>query len=347
MKHARVVFGLDLNGQRAGIRWAPERTKGIVLNNETSAAPRGFLLRFGGMGGPTKERMDSIRRLHGWDGRTFKLTVSIANNQIYIGGYQSNRDALPEGVYRFWLDISDLKVRGNPTRVTVRDGTATSCVLRATEDPRTVMLSGNNRAAFDGQIARLLGDNQPPLDDLPPLDWLLSDKPRERRKACLLNLMAKLRTAPTPAEPLIEHIRSVIFADVDRIYCEVDADLYRRLENLSDRTRRNVFFDEGKPHSGTHKRLLQFATGKSGYKLRSFRQEGRPSMQLTVACPEDASERFYADADLDLGNPLQDLVGFAIHMGEVAMPGRTDHFKLRKRLMRGDVGQFIYYEIDK
>lgn len=69
-------------------------------------------------------------------------------------------------------------------------------------------------------------------------------------------------------------------------------------------------------------------------------------MQVTVARPENASDRFYADVDLDLGNPLQDVAGFLVHFGEIVVPGRTDHFRLRRRLVRGEMAQFIYYEID-
>ena len=47
-----------------------------------------------------------------------------------------------------------------------------------------------------------------------------------------------------------------------------------------------------------------------------------------VACPKDGEDGayHYADLDLDLGNSLQDLVGFFVHMGELLNPDRTDHF---------------------
>ena len=49
--------------------------------------------------------------------------------------------------------------------------------------------------------------------------------------------------------------------------------------------------------------------------------------------------------DLDLGNPLEDVVGFLIHMGELLNPGRTDHFKLFKTLKQGKAGEFLGYQI--
>lgn len=69
----------------------------------------------------------------------------------------------------------------------------------------------------------------------------------------MLNLMAKLRVSPTTTAPLIDHIESVIFADVDRIYCKVDGALYERLRKLSDGTRRNVFFARAS-HTPAHTR---------------------------------------------------------------------------------------------
>ena len=349
MTNARLELSLQLDAKPAAIQWvdSPAQGKGLILNNEVYASPRGLLLRFDGCGRATRIRMDYVRRKWDWDPRTFKLDMEVTDNVIRFGGYNSDQDALPDGRYKFRLNIADLKVRSNPIKVEIKGDKAASRVLKATEDPQRVMCTGD-LASFDNQLARLLGANQPQLDNMSPWEWLVSDNPRERRKACLLNLLAKLRTAPTVNNPLIKYVRSVLFADVDRIYCEIDGALYHRLLELSDSTERNVFFDEGTPHSSTHQKLLHFATtDATSYELHSFRQEGQPSMQVTVARPKDDADPFYADVDLDLGNPLQDVAGFLIHLGEIVMPGKTDHFKLHKKLLRSESAQFVYYDVAK
>jgi hypothetical protein len=55
--------------------------------------------------------------------------------------------------------------------------------------------------------------------------------------------------------------------------------------------------------------------------------------------------QFYADFNIDLGNPLQDLEGFAIHIGELISGDVTDHLKLRRKLAKGATKQFIYYTV--
>jgi len=41
-------------------------------------------------------------------------------------------------------------------------------------------------------------------------------------------------------------------------------------------------------------------------------------LQAVVAEPPAGCDFTFADIDLDLGNPLQDVVGFVVHMGELA-----------------------------
>jgi hypothetical protein len=83
------------------------------------------------------------------------------------------------------------------------------------------------------------------------------------------------------------------------------------------------------------------------YQLLSFLARGAPTLQAVVAFPKDGVDGayHYADLDLDLGNPLQDVADFLTHMGELMNPNRTDHFKLRKRLVKGRGGDFLSYTI--
>ena len=72
-------------------------------------------------------------------------------------------------------------------------------------------------------------------------------------------------------------------------------------------------------------------------------------MQAVIAVPPggDANRRHYADLDIDLGNPLQDVEGALIHFGELLTPGKTDHLKLAEKLATGATEDFMYYKVVK
>jgi hypothetical protein len=152
---------------------------------------------------------------------------------------------------------------------------------------------------------------------------------------------------------LITSVNSILFADVDRIYRSVDRDLYKRLSDLANDPHRPVY-SEGAPKDAIHKRLLRTLDDKglepdiSVFELQSFRQEGKPSLQTVVATTDSDHQKqsHYADLDLDLGNPLQDVQGFFIHLGEVIDPGKTDHLNVYKKLVKDkSVKPFLYYVV--
>jgi len=142
----------------------------------------------------------------------------------------------------------------------------------------------------------------------------------------------------------------VFYVDVDRVYCAVTQDFFTQLETLASDPKR-PFYAEGEPHSDTHDKLkgkiAAFEPNADHFRLRSFRQEGQPSLQASVALPpaNTTHQRHYADLDIDLGNPLQDVQGFFIHMGELIDPGKTDHLALWKKLKKGKAADFLYYKV--
>jgi hypothetical protein len=79
--------------------------------------------------------------------------------------------------------------------------------------------------------------------------------------------------------------------------------------------------------------------------LSSFRGEGRPSMQAVVAIPPADLPHTYAEFDLDLGNPLQDVLGFFVHMGELLDGKPTNHLDMRKVLAKAKASDFLYYTV--
>lgn len=95
------------------------------------------------------------------------------------------------------------------------------------------------------------------------------------------------------------------------------------------------FYLEGTPKVRIHQDVLVKAgVMKTEYELVSFRQEGTTCMQAVVAVPKQGGRPFYADLDIDPGNPLQDVQGFIIHIAELVGEGSTDHLDISAKLLK-------------
>ena len=64
-----------------------------------------------------------------------------------------------------------------------------------------------------------------------------------------------------------------------------------------------------------------------------------------MAVPSVSGAPYCADFDIDLGNPLQDLEGFVVHIGELAQGGDTDSLELREQLAAGATKSVVYYTV--
>ena len=69
-------------------------------------------------------------------------------------------------------------------------------------------------------------------------------------------------------------------------------------------------------------------------KQRSFRANDRPYLQVTLSEVRSTHRRWVGDADIDLGNPLMDVVGFFTHLVELIVPGKTDHRALEPKIAK-------------
>lgn len=333
------------------LRVAGFGAEGLVLEKEIDSTPRSLLLEFDGRSPVTKHRMDRVRQLNGWGPWDFPLQPSVRDGDLVFAGVAP--DALPSGKYWLKIWIEGMARPSMKTKVTfdIPDDGDAPIAIDVAEDPRKIELT-TDPSQFDPEFQRILDDPNTHLDTLDGLSWLDSDA-REARKACLLNLLAKLRTAPTGKNPLIQLVRSAFFAGVDRVYANVDPALAVRLNDLAQNPKKPFFF-EGEPTSPTHLKLLDrmklLGINVAGYHLKSYRQETKgkePSMQLVVAIPPDTNPlgACCADLDLDLGNPLQDVMGFFIHVGELIDPGKTDHLKISRLLKNTPAFNFIYYKV--
>jgi hypothetical protein len=195
---------------------------------------------------------------------------------------------------------------------------------------------------FDRHSERILRHPKSRLDGRSAVDWLTGGKHRDRRKACLLNILAKLGAVPGVDKSLNRLVHYVFFAEMDRIYCAVSADFHQLVKGT---------FNHDSVVHPTHKRLLSRIPGKTpeAYHLRSYREKASSSLQVVVAEPKDGvpDRTHYVDMDIDQGNPGWDLVSALIHVGELLDPRKTNHLELRNKLAGGKTSDFLYYDVVK
>jgi hypothetical protein len=336
----RIRFEMD--GEPLSVDMLDET--GVRFENEADAWPRTLVVEFDADNEITRTRMHWVRERMGWNPGLFNLRLTRDGGELVLSGTDAR--AFPGGVYWLVLQVNSLRIKGGVHRVVVDEDSEATLTLEVTEDPRRVVLR-TPIDEWDDLIRATLTRQGQTFDGLPLADWMASAGPRESRKACLLNLMAKLRVLPDEDEPFLNHVRRIFLSDVERIYVETDRRLLLRLRALAARQER-PFYDEGPPASPDHLRLLSRAAVPND-RLQSFRQDGRNSMQVVVAYPDGtaANGQYFADVDIDLGNPLRDLEGFVIHMGELLSGSDTDHLKLHDELVKAKqpTAPFIYYDV--
>jgi hypothetical protein len=285
--------------------------------------------------------VDSVRRTQGWLPGQFQLAVTVEDGSLVLRGV--NRHALPEGKYRVRVQVEEATTKNAVSVDVAQDGRGVAA-MDVRMDDRSVDV---DLAGVDGRIGGVLDRSR--VDGVLAPDWLSDDAPRATRRACLLNLAASLRSTPSKATPLVDLVDQVFVVSNDRIYAKVDRRLLGALESLADDPKK-PFYAEGEPHAAIHRKLLDSMPETSDVRMRfgklcSFRAEGAPSMQVVVATPPLDLQHTYAEFDLDLGNPLQDMVGFFVHMGELLDGKPTNHLDLRKKLARTKAREFLYYTV--
>ena len=325
--------------------FASATSDGILFQNETDSTHRGFVFQFVGRNRVTEYRMKRVRILNGWQSSEFKLAVNISKGRLRFTGVRP--DALPSGSYRMSLWIESMEIQNPKYNFDIPENDSAAVSVSAQDDKRQISLTVPP-SGFDPSFQKILQSNNSDIDGMHAEDWLTHESFRAVRKACLLNILAKLRVTPLPKEPLIDLVQSIFTVGPERIYVRVDKALLPRLHQLADNPKK-PFYYEGAPNSPTHQKLVQRLIQKgidtTGYVLESFRAEGKPSLQCVIAHPQTANSlgQHFADIDIDLGNPLQDLQGFVIHVGELLDSGITDHIELGKKLAKSPAGTYLYY----
>jgi hypothetical protein len=336
--HELIEVRFQKNGRRLRVK---RQLPGGIEFDERDPLERTIGIEFSGRDEITRMRLDSIRRIQGWEPGQFKLNLSVAKGSIMLRGV--NEHALPEGRYKIRLQIEETKTPKAQMATVDQDGSAV-VVIDVGMDDRTINV---DLSKADTTVSGVLERSR--VDGIPMNDWIVDPNFRPTRQACLLNLLASLRTRPTPSAPLLKLLLDIFFVANDRLYAKVDRKLLDVLQALADDPNR-LFFAEGKPHAAVHGRLLTEMPEPPDVKTRftkltSFRAEGKPSLQVVVAVPPADLPHTYAEFDLDLGNPLQDLVGFFIHMGELLDGKPTNHLDIRKPLAKTKASEFLYYSV--
>ncbi|HYI93426.1 MAG TPA: hypothetical protein VEX68_07775 [Bryobacteraceae bacterium] len=310
--------------------------EGIVLDGETSAWPLGVALQLAPISAGTRVRWENIQRQQGWIGaRTFGLSMSIRNGRLRCEGIKPK--LLPEGTYQVSIFLGGYRFHTKVYEFTIPKDDTAVIVVQEKPDRRRVQL---DRAIsdFDASTRNIVEASV--IDGIGLADWLGKEDRRDARKACVLNVLAKLRTPIAGKAPLSDGVKRLIFADVDRVYAELEPKFVNRIM-LPDGG-----FDEDAVIHSTHLRLLQFVPNGLASHLHSVRERvAKLSMQLTLAIPDDGEAPQYADIDIDLGNPFVTPLGFVVHLGELIDSGKTDHLGLRKKLQDTASSDFLYYRI--
>jgi hypothetical protein len=326
------------NGKRLRVK---RQLPGGIEFEEPDPLERTIGIQFSPQNEPTRMRMDSIRRMQGWEPGQFKLNMSVENGSIFLRGVDTH--ALPEGRYRLQLQIEEAATPGFKIAAVDHD-TSVIVLVDVEMDNRTIEVDLTD---VDDSITAVLKQSR--VDGALADDWLADTDHRPTRQACLINLLASLGMRPNMASPILNLVQEVFLVANDRIYAKVDRKLVDALQILADDPAR-PFFAEGKPHAPIHGRLLTAMPESPDVKARfggltSFRAEGKPSMQIVVARPPTDLPHTYADIDLDLAKPLQDIVGFFVHMGELLDGKPTTHLDLRKQLAKSKAADFLYYKV--
>ena len=335
-----IMIGFKRDGDSVPVTklHADKKEGGITLEGETSAFPRGFGLSVTPANAVTKERVFRVQQRLGWlASRDFKLNVSRQGPRLRVKGVDAK--ALPAGRYDVEFELSGINFRRSELRnVRIQEGGALELTFEE-KPPKQRFELNTTVGKFDQETKAILRASE--LDDKRADRWLQSNvRHRDLRKACLMNILAKLAIVPNRDGRLNQFVRKVIFVEQDRLYAEVDPEFFEIIKR--------EFLPKDKTVHSTHKRLLRKIPGSTkGYRLRSHREKkGIGSLQVVGAIPKKgasaSSEVRFVDIDIDEANPGFSPGRFLVHAGHLFRSGKTNHLKLRGKIT-SQTSDFLYY----
>lgn len=295
-------------------------------------------------------RLASVQQRHGWSGDTFAFDARLDAGGILFSGFQGDPAGLPPGPYDVTVEVESYTLKNGQSRIVVKDGATATLVLEVKPETRRIELRNN----FDAVTGAVIEAST--IDGKDMASWLagaVRPLPRVQRRVCALNILSRLAAPPMPAvkRGLTRHVRAAHFADVDRLYITADPILNDILKGF---VAADGWEGEGPPRHPIHRRVVTDALRRfpelrdktpADFVLQSYRQGGRTGLQIVVAIPKFEHPVVYADIDIDLGNPLWDVEGVLIHLGELLDGGPTDHFKVREKLAKMLSSDFIFFTV--
>ena len=336
----RILIGFKRDGDAVPVTklHTDEKEGGITLEGETSSFPRGFGLSVSPANPVTKERMFRVQQRLDWlKTRDFKLNVSLQGPRLRLAGFDA--EALPAGRYDVELKLRGIRFKKAEMRnVRIQENGSLELTFEEKRPKHRFELNTSVRN-FDQDTKTILRASK--VDDKQADRWIQPNvRHRDLRKACLMNILAKLAVVPSRQEPLNRFVRKIIFVEQDRVYAEVDPDFFKTVKS-------EFLRKDGTVHS-THKRLLIHAPGSPGdYNLRSHREKkGSGSLQVIGAVPKKGTAASrdvqFVDIDIDEANPAFDAARFFLHVGHLFRSGKTNHLKLRRKIV-SQTSDFLYY----
>src|SRR4030095_1641964 len=110
-----IEVRLAKNGKRLRIK---RQVPGGIEFDERDPLERTVGISFDARSEATRARMNSIRRVQGWDPGQFRLNVSVEEGSLILRGV--NEHSLPPGLYKIRLEIEEAKTVGGFQGVEVK-----------------------------------------------------------------------------------------------------------------------------------------------------------------------------------------------------------------------------------
>lgn len=311
---------------------------GVVLDGESSAFPRGIAFSIEGADAATKFRMDNVRRQNGWASWEFKVHFSRAGRRLQVEGVDAN--SLPAGRYNFGLEIGGILFK-EPRKSTVEiKGTGRTELVFEEDAPKLVFRLDDPFVPVEPETIRILKAST--IDGKRGDRWIRKAvRNRDRRKASLMNILAKLATTPLKTEgtSLSQWVRKVEFVEMDRIYANVDPEFFQNVKRAFGKKDLTVH--------PTHERLLVYTPEPpKKYRLHSYREDKATlSLQVIGAVPKGGGDVTWVDIDIDKANPGKNFKQAIIHLGHLFDSGKTNHLAMNKKL-RAELRDFLYYSAE-
>lgn len=342
----RLVMRITQGG--VPIRFKELSWAGVGMDWDRDVLPRELTLEFGADSPITHLRVDHVRQLNGWIGNDYKLSLSIEDGALVATGVDPA--GLPAG--RYWIKpyIGDLVSSSEGIKFELKENGEAQLVVEVQLEKREVEILPDLLEA-DPHIARLLEDDRVSLDGLSLRNWLRDARPRPSRKACFLNLLARLRTTPGVDCPMLAHVKQFLSADVDRCYAVVDRTLLKSFQQSSRELCMPLPVEGPPPHQTYRKlyhRIREAEPDADSFLLHSFRRNEENGLQTVLAVPpgEDPSKPCYAEFNLDPSDFLEEFKGLYVFLGESPSPRKIDHLSLGPKLA-GDssLAPFLGYRV--